>query len=71
MSNQLDESVKRRAIEFLATESKVPVDQVAQLYEKERAKLELGARVKKFLPIFTFRNVQLQLQLQLHQRRPA
>lgn len=67
MSNQLDESVKHRAIEFLAQESKLPFDQVAELYEHERAELDLGARVKKFLPIFTFRNVQEQL---LH-LRPA
>ena len=65
MPTQLDESVRRHAIEFLAEESKLPFDQVAQLYEKERAKLELGAKVKKYLPIFTLRNVQEQL-LQLH-----
>jgi hypothetical protein len=62
MPRALDESVKRRAIEFLAAESKLPFDQVARLYERERAKLELGARVKQYLPIFTFRNVQEQLQ---------
>ncbi len=63
MPNHLDESVKHRAIEFLARESKVPFDQVASLYEQERAQLERSAHVKKFLPIFTFRNVQDQLQL--------
>lgn len=61
MSNQLDESVKRHAIESLAAQSRLPFKLVAKLYEDERAALELGARVKKFLPIFTFRNVQEQL----------
>jgi hypothetical protein len=63
MSNHLDESVKHRAIEFLASEAKLPFDQVAQIYEHERAELDLDARVKRFLPIFTFRNVQEQLLL--------
>lgn len=61
MSNQLDESVKHRAIELLARESGVPFDQVAQLYEHEQARHQLEARVKKFVPIFTFRSVQEKL----------
>jgi hypothetical protein len=63
MPNQLDESVKRRAIESLAKEFKQPFDLVAQLYEQERAKLMLGARVTSYLPIFTLRNVQAKLRL--------
>jgi hypothetical protein len=64
MSNHLVDSVKHRAIEFLANEAKLPFDQVAEMYEHERAELEVDAKVKKFLPIFTFRNVQEQLLLQ-------
>jgi hypothetical protein len=45
------------AIEFLAQESQVPVNEVAQLYEDERAELGVGARITTFLPIFAFRNV--------------
>jgi hypothetical protein len=63
MSSQLDESVKRRAIEFLALESRLPFAEVTRIYELEHAKLDALARVKKFLPIFTFRNVQEQLLL--------
>jgi hypothetical protein len=63
MPNQLDESVKRHAIEFLCLQSKLPFELVARIYELEYATLERGARVKKFLPIFTFRNVQEQLLL--------
>lgn len=63
MSEQLDDSVKHRAIEFLAAQAKLPFDQVAQIYEHERAELDLDARVKTFLPIFTFRKVQQQLLL--------
>ncbi|MCV2348540.1 DUF3562 domain-containing protein [Paucibacter sp. Y2R2-4] len=61
MATALEESVKQRAIEVLAGEAKLPFGQVARLYEQERSKLELSARIKKFLPIFTFRNVQEQL----------
>ncbi len=61
MSNHLDDSVKHRAIELLAGEAKLPFDEVAQIYEQERAELDRDARVKKFLPIFTFRNVQEKL----------
>lgn len=63
MSNRLDEAVKHRAIEDLAEESHLPFDQVARLYEREYARLDLGARVKKFLPIFAYRNVHEQLLL--------
>lgn len=54
-------SVKRSAIAALALESKLPFDQVARLYDKELAKLERTAQVKRFLPIFTFKHVQEQL----------
>lgn len=60
-SEHFSASVKRNAIELLALESKLPFDQVARLYDQELAKLESSARVKKFLPIFTFRNVKEQL----------
>jgi hypothetical protein len=63
MPHELADSVKRRAITLLAANSKLPFDQVAQLYEVERAKLEVSARVKLYLPIFTFRNVREQLLL--------
>ena len=60
-TNQPDDSAKRRAIETLAAQSDLPFALVAKLYEDEQAALELGARVTRFLPIFTFRNVQAQL----------
>jgi hypothetical protein len=63
MPNRLDEAVKHRAIDSLAAESHLTFDQVAQLYEREYARLELGAHVKKFLPVFTYRNVHEQLLL--------
>ena len=46
-----------RAIESLARESQVPVDEVARLYDDARAELEVGARIKGFLGIFAIRNV--------------
>jgi hypothetical protein len=45
------------AVEFLAHEAHVPIDDVAHLYGNELAKLEVGARIKSFLPIFALRNV--------------
>ena len=47
----------QRAIEFLAQESQVPMNEVAQLYEDERAELEVGARITGFLTLFAIRNV--------------
>lgn len=54
MSNR---SHHERAIEFLAGESQVPVDEVAKLFEDARAQLEVGARIRGFLGIFAIRNV--------------
>jgi hypothetical protein len=46
-----------RAIVSLARESQVPVDEVARLYDEERAELEVGVRIRGFLRIFAIRNV--------------
>ena len=51
------ESHHQRAIEVLAAESQVPVNEVARLYEDARAELEAGARVRSFLGIFALRKV--------------
>jgi len=45
------------AVEFLAHEAHMPIDDVARLYGNELAKLEADARIKSFLPIFALRNV--------------
>lgn len=50
-------SSQERAIELLAQESQVPVDEVARLYNDEWTELEDGARITGFLAIFTTRNV--------------
>jgi hypothetical protein len=50
-------SQRERAVEVLAQESRAPIDDVAQLYGKELAKLEVDARIKSFIPIFALRNV--------------
>jgi hypothetical protein len=49
---------QKRIVALLAEESQMPVDDVATLYERERAKLALGARNTTFLHIFATRNVQ-------------
>jgi Protein of unknown function (DUF3562) len=64
------ESHHQRAIEFLAQESQVPVNEVAQLYEDARAELEIGARIRSFLGIFAIRNVRKMLRQRSSARRP-
>lgn len=49
------------AVEFLAKELHMPIDDVASLYGKELAKLTIGARVTAFLSIFAIRNVRTML----------
>jgi hypothetical protein len=49
---------QKRIVATLAEESQVPVDDVAKLYEHERAELAVGARITKFLDVFAIRNVQ-------------
>ncbi len=49
---------QKRIVEFLAEESRFPVDEVAALYERERAELAMAAHVTSFLHIFAIRNVQ-------------
>ncbi len=65
-------SHQRRAIESLAQESQVPIDEVARLYEDEWAELEDGARITGFLAILTTRNVREMLRRRsVGKRRPA
>ena len=61
------ESHHQRAIESLAEESQVPLNEVVRLYEDARARLEVGARIKGFLGIFAIRNVRKMLR----QRSPG
>jgi len=49
---------QKRIVALLAEESQVPVDEVAKLYEHERAELATGAHITKFVHIFAIRNVQ-------------
>ena len=52
-----ESSTHERAIEDLARQSHVSIDQVAQLYERELAALKVGARITGFLTILTIRKV--------------
>lgn len=49
---------QKRIVAFLAEQAHVPVDDVATLYEHERAELATGAHITRFLHIFAIRNVQ-------------
>lgn len=65
-------SRQERAIELLAQESKVPVDEVARLYRNEWAALEDGARITSFVAILTTRNVREMLRRRsIGKRAPA
>jgi len=48
---------QKRLVSLLATECHLPVDEMATLYEHERAELALVAHITKFLHIFATRNV--------------
>ena len=65
------ESHHERALEFLAEESQVPVNEVARLYEDARAELEAGARVRSFLGIFALRKVRNTLRERSRGKPPA
>ena len=49
---------RERIVAALAEEFHEPVDDVAKLYEHERAQLAIGAHITRFLHIFAIRNVQ-------------
>jgi hypothetical protein len=52
-----ESSTHERAIEDLARQSHVSIEQVAQLYERELTALKVGARITGFLTILTIRKV--------------
>ena len=63
-------SYQQRAIEFLAKESQMPIDEVARLYEDKRAELAVGARLAGFVPIFAIRKVREMLRQRSTGTRP-
>ena len=66
------ESAKHeRAIEALAQQSHVPIDHVAQLYERELAALTVSARITGFLSILTTRKVREILRQRRHLARTS
>lgn len=48
---------QKRIVASLAAQCHVPINDVATLYEQERAELALSAHITKFLHIFATRNV--------------
>jgi hypothetical protein len=48
---------QQQAIERLAAECDVPIDEVDRIYAAARAELAADARVVQYLPIFVARNV--------------
>jgi len=61
---------QKRIVAFLAEESRLPIDDVATLYEHERAELAVAARVTSFLHIFAIRNVQEILRRRILESNP-
>ena len=60
-----------RAIEALAQQLCVPIDHVAQLYERELAALTVSARITGFLSILTTRKVREILRQRRHPARTS
>jgi hypothetical protein len=58
MSTHEKQPDPKRIVAHLAEESHMPTQEVAELYEHERAELAAGAHVSKFIHIFAIRNVQ-------------
>ena len=54
---RLDSAAHQRAIEALAHEAQVPIEDVCQLYAREWAAIAAEARITQFLPILTLRQV--------------
>jgi hypothetical protein len=52
-----DSIAHQRAIEALAREAQVPIEDVTRLYAHELAALTAGARITTFLPVLTTRKV--------------
>ena len=52
-----NESLCEPALEFLARELNVSIDDVSDLYTKELAKLEIGAHIPAFIPVIAIRHV--------------
>jgi hypothetical protein len=48
---------QKRIVARLAAKYHVPVGEMATLYEKERVKLAVGARITKYLDVFATRRV--------------
>jgi hypothetical protein len=60
-----------RIVALLSEESHVPLDEVATLYEHERAVLAIGYRVSNFLHVFAIRNVREMLRSRHEQANAA
>ena len=61
-----ESSTHERAIEILARQAHLPVDDVAQLYARELARLTVGAHITGFLTILTTRKVRELLRQRRH-----
>ena len=64
-------ALHERAIETLARQSHVPIDQVTRLYERELAALTVSARITGFLTILTTRKVRAILRQRSHPVRAS
>jgi len=54
---RLDSAAHQRAIEALAHEAQVPIEDVLELYARELTAVTAGARITQFLVILTTRRV--------------
>ncbi len=59
--NESAQSLQSIAIESLAAELHKPRDEVRRTYERQFARLKLGARIQDFVAVFAMRNTRTAL----------
>lgn len=58
--NQLDSKLHKRAIESLATDLQLPVEEVAAKYEEIRISIIHSAKIKDFIPVLIAKKIRRQ-----------
>jgi len=58
--NQLDSKRHRRAIESLASDLQLPIEEVAKKYEEIRISISPSAKIKDFIPVLIAKKIRRQ-----------
>jgi hypothetical protein len=60
------QSIQNSALKILAHETQTPTDEVVRIYESERAKLTVGARIQTFISALALRRARARLHGRRH-----